>query len=86
MNKQQTIIWKKLEARWEKGFDDIMLLVFGKTYPKEREDRFTFLTQIEAKLGPDYDRVATNFIQDAHEDFVSAAINNLEKPYARLNG
>jgi Domain of unknown function (DUF4375) len=138
MNKQQNIIWKQLEARWDKGFEqllpqeqeaialwwleaetmnggldqffhnsagdmallalaglkrlncmatysvlnDIMILVFGDNYPVEREQRFPYLAEIEAKLGPDYDRLATNFIQDLSEDFVSLAIENLEKLYA----
>lgn len=45
---------------------DLMRLLFGENYPIVREDQFDFLTQIEAKLGLDYDRIATNFIQDLH--------------------
>lgn len=60
---------------------DIMNLVFSGNYPIEREERFPFLERIEAKLGPDYDRNATNFIQDLSEDFMPLAINSLEKLY-----
>ena len=61
---------------------DLMRLIFGENYPIVREDRFDFLTQIEAKFGLDYDRIATNFIQDLHEDFMPLAVKNLETIYA----
>ena len=61
--------------------NDLITLVFGKNYPIIREDRFTFLEKIEAELGPDYDRVATNFIQDLSENFLELAVANLEKRY-----
>jgi hypothetical protein len=60
----------------------IMTLVFGETYPTEHEERFPFLAEIESKLGPDYDRVATNFVQDLKEDFLPMAVQSLEKLYA----
>jgi hypothetical protein len=141
MNKQQNLVWKQLETRWGKGFDQLMLeeqqaialwwlqaetmnggldqffhnssgdmallalaglkrldcmqthvvlndmmtLVFGESYPKEREARFPFLERIEALLGPDYDRKATNFIQDLTEDFMPLAIQDIEKIYAKLD-
>lgn len=62
--------------------NDLITLVFGDKYPIIREDRFSFLDKIRAKLGPDYDRQATNFIQDLHEDFLTIAVANLEKRYA----
>jgi Domain of unknown function (DUF4375) len=133
-----SLTWKMLETRWEKGFDalepeekevlalywleaetmnggldqffwnssgdlaplafaglrrlncmqtytvlsDLMMLVFGENYPIVREDRFPFLEKIEAKLGTEYDRKATNFIQDLSEDFLPMAVKSLEKRYA----
>lgn len=61
---------------------DLMLQIFGEHYPTAQDDRFAFLEAIEAKLGPDYDRNATNFIQDLHEDFMPLVINGLQKLYA----
>lgn len=64
-----------------KVLSDLMTLVFGENYPTVREDRFSHLQKIEAKLGPDYDRKATNFIQDLTEDFMPQAVKNLEALY-----
>jgi Domain of unknown function (DUF4375) len=61
---------------------DLMMLVFGENYPIKREGRFPFLEKIEAKLGPEYDRKATNYIQDLSEDFLPMAVKSLEKRYA----
>ncbi len=61
--------------------NDLMLLIFGENYPIEHDVRFPYLEKIEAKLGPDYDRKATIFIQDLTEDFMSLAVKSLEKLY-----
>jgi Domain of unknown function (DUF4375) len=61
---------------------DLMALVFGEKYPIKREERFPFLAEIEANVGADYDRKATNFIQDLPEAFLEQAVTSLEKRYA----
>ena len=60
----------------------LMKLVFGENYPTAREERLNFLTHIDHKFEPDYDKIATNFIQDLHEDFLPQAVNTFEKLYA----
>jgi Domain of unknown function (DUF4375) len=136
-----SLTWKMLETRWDKGFDalepeeqevlalywleaetmnggldqffhnssgdlallalaglkrlncmqthqvlsDIMTLVFGENYPIDRDERFPFLEEIIAKLGPDYERDATNFITDLPEEFLELAVKSLEKRYTSNN-
>jgi hypothetical protein len=62
------------------------LAYFGDTYPVARDERMKQLESIEAEHGADVFTPASRIIQDLPEDFLQAAVDRLEKHYARIDG